>query len=305
MAQPAVPTLLAIAEALGGRDGRVGKRVLAAARSRLGPRDELVLAWLVDPQTRFVPDCLIALPAPGSCSPEDELTRLQAVTHDQLKAELDATRDELLGTWGTRDAKAWLAHYHGALDRLWMGLEPLWRAAEPALYREAERVAMAIARGSVKELFLATQPPARIVNGHLAMPGCSARTRLSPAGVVVIPKLVGDSLRMLRAYNPEPPHDVTHLAYRCTWSLGDVLEDESGSVEALLGVQRARMLRQLDRPQSMTALAETLVAVPSAATYHAAALEASGLARRKRCGRHVFVHRTERGTALLALYERA
>jgi DNA-binding transcriptional ArsR family regulator len=120
-----------------------------------------------------------------------------------------------------------------------------------------------------------------------------------------MPKLAGDSARMLRAYDPDRPRDVTHLAYRPGWSLGDGGAGDAGSLEALVGVQRARLLRRLDKPQSMTALAETLFAVPSAATYHAEALEAAGLARRERRGRQVFVHRTERGNALLALYESA
>ena len=43
--------------------------------------------------------------------------------------------------------------------------------------------------------------------------------------------------------------------------------------------------------------------MPSAATHHVSALEAAGLVRRERRGRHVVVRRTARGEALLALYE--
>ena len=78
----------------------------------------------------------------------------------------------------------------------------------------------------------------------------------------------------------------------------------SSPLSALLGGPRAVILRHLDRPASVGELADLLFAVPSAATHHATALEASGLVRRERCGRHVLVHRTGLGNALLTLYER-
>ena len=74
-------------------------------------------------------------------------------------------------------------------------------------------------------------------------------------------------------------------------------------LEALIGPQRARILRELERPQSVGVLAKALIAVPSAATHHVSALEAAGLIVRERHGRRVIVHRTPRGSHLVALYE--
>jgi DNA-binding transcriptional ArsR family regulator len=51
------------------------------------------------------------------------------------------------------------------------------------------------------------------------------------------------------------------------------------------------------------ALAELLITVPSAVTHHTSALGSAGLVERERRGRHVFIRRTARGTALLAIYE--
>jgi DNA-binding MarR family transcriptional regulator len=42
---------------------------------------------------------------------------------------------------------------------------------------------------------------------------------------------------------------------------------------------------------------------PSGITHHLGALEGAGLIARERLGRRVLVHRTTRGTRLLALYE--
>jgi DNA-binding transcriptional ArsR family regulator len=76
------------------------------------------------------------------------------------------------------------------------------------------------------------------------------------------------------------------------------------TLEALVGPQRALLLRALDRPRTVGELAETLIAVPSAATHQVSALEAAGLVVRERAGQRVFVHRTVRGARLLELYER-
>ena len=86
---------------------------------------------------------------------------------------------------------------------------------------------------------------------------------------------------------------------------GEWLLPESADLDALLGAQRAKILRRLDRPATAGELAQALLAVPSAATHHVTALEAAGLVRRERRGRHVVVRRTARGEALLALYESA
>jgi DNA-binding transcriptional ArsR family regulator/predicted N-acetyltransferase YhbS len=77
----------------------------------------------------------------------------------------------------------------------------------------------------------------------------------------------------------------------------------AATLEALIGRPRARILRLCDRARAVGELAQAIASVPSAATRHIAALVAAGLVARQRQGRHVFVRRTTRGTALLALYD--
>jgi predicted transcriptional regulator len=76
------------------------------------------------------------------------------------------------------------------------------------------------------------------------------------------------------------------------------------SLKALLGEPRAELLRRLDRTVTVGSLAESMVYVPSAITYHVTSLERAGLVLRERSGRRVVVHRTARGTALVNLYDR-
>jgi len=70
-----------------------------------------------------------------------------------------------------------------------------------------------------------------------------------------------------------------------------------------MGTPRAALLRALDRPARTGALARLLHTVPSGITHHVRVLERAGLVMRERTGRSVTVHRTTRGTRLLALYE--
>ena len=72
---------------------------------------------------------------------------------------------------------------------------------------------------------------------------------------------------------------------------------------ALLGAPRARILRRLDRALTAGGVAKELAFGPSAASHHLGVLEQAGLIDRQREGRRVLIHRTARGTRLLALYE--
>jgi DNA-binding MarR family transcriptional regulator len=64
------------------------------------------------------------------------------------------------------------------------------------------------------------------------------------------------------------------------------------------------MLRGLELTATAGEVALLLGAATSTATPHVRALEAAGLVRRVRRGRHVLVERTVLGTELIRLYER-
>ena len=89
------------------------------------------------------------------------------------------------------------------------------------------------------------------------------------------------------------------------WRLLDGTHPPGASLAALLGPQRAKILRWLERPATAGGVADLLHGAPSMATHHLRALEASGLVTRTREGRTVRVHRTARGSALVGLYDDA
>jgi DNA-binding transcriptional ArsR family regulator len=79
--------------------------------------------------------------------------------------------------------------------------------------------------------------------------------------------------------------------------------DPEPTLHALLGIPRARILRELDAPATNNRLAAVLQTVPSAATHHVSALAAAGLVVRDRSNGSLLVRRTARGDALVALYD--
>jgi DNA-binding transcriptional ArsR family regulator len=96
---------------------------------------------------------------------------------------------------------------------------------------------------------------------------------------------------------------IESIAYPVRSVLGlEPVEPPAAPLEALLGTPRAQILRAMEGPTGIGAVAESLRAVPSVATHHVDNLEAAGLVTRQRRGRNVLVSRTARGEALLEVY---
>ena len=296
------PTILAVIDALGGRDADVAPELTRAVARSLSHDDVAVLRPVILRPGRFVPTCLLHPAGHDALSPEQELERLQATSADEFVDELQALRS--YGPWeaAARAPTRWLRGYQRAMTRSWHALEPFWTRAAPALELETERVAVALARGVISDLIVDAQPAGAVADGSIAFPSVGRRVTVSAAGLVLTPKLVGSASHSLRFYDG---HAMTHLAYRAPgvqrlWGA----PANPATLVALLGGPRATILRALDRPQSVGELARRLIAVPSAATHHVDALQNAGLVARERHGRQVQVRRTARGSALLALYER-
>jgi DNA-binding transcriptional ArsR family regulator len=290
-------TLRTVLIGLAGHDDQAPPGMVEAAREALEPHD-LAIITAVYRQPVFVPDCIAHDPEWGDVSPEEELERVRTATPDDLLAELDvAGPDGETEPWRSvrRNPRAFLARHHRALDRTWAAIEPFWARAAGGLEREVTRASMAIARGAVGELLLDQRRAVRA--------GAACDLRVDERGITLIPQLAGPQRRDLRRRDGDV---LTHIAYPVPGAARIVSEDPvPDSLEALLGPQRTAILRRLDRPRTAGELADLLFAVPSAATHHVDALQSAGLVSRERRGRHVLVHRTARGTELLALYERA
>jgi DNA-binding transcriptional ArsR family regulator len=294
----------ALVDAAGG--GRKGTPVewRRAIRAELRERDYDTLAPFAARGQTLVPDALLGLPDPPGESLKDGIERMIATPDDELLAEAELCRHttgNLAWLQLERDPARWIRRYVGSLLRAWNGFAPVWRRAREALNREVERIGAATARDAQLELLDGLLAQAAVEDGRwcLHCKFAEGRKRFPDTGLVLLPLVAGDGGSILdvgettirRVGYPVP--GVHRLAAG---------EPAPPSLEALLGIPRAQILRALKRPTSIGRLADALRAVPSAATHHVGALEAAGLVARERSGRRVLVRRTALGEALLELY---
>lgn len=267
-----------------------------AATSRLDARDLGVLEPFARSRPDELPSCLCVLThrtRSGHACLDEDVERIASMPPDQLLRQVPNTP-----AWEPvmRDPKRWLHRFAHAMRRACHGIQGPWDRAAGMLDREAERVEAAIAGGTEREL-LATRLPNAVVECDAIVPeGADVADRLA-----IVLLLGGAGSSHARSVDGR----ITHVVYPVTdaWRIVDEDAAPPAALEALLGEQRARLLRVLDRPTTAGRLAEVLHAVPSAATHHLAILEKAGLVERERDGRRVLVHRTRRGTELLALYD--
>lgn len=217
------------------------------------------------------------------------------------------TFDEQLDAVGllVAAADAWRDDYVDAMWRTWGVVEPIWRRAASLLDREIERVSVALAHGAGPELIVRLLRPSRIQDGALLLPGHDARQRPARAGAtILLQPLVAPASAAGWVCDACDTCQAIRYPAPAAWR---VLADDGpplAELSALIGPQRARLLRSLERPARAGQLADVLRGPPSMVTHHLSAMERAGLVTRMRDGRHVWVHRSARGSELVALYER-
>jgi DNA-binding transcriptional ArsR family regulator len=294
----------ALRDAVGARRNGTPAAWCDAVRGHLRTQDHETLAPFTVSRQTLVPDPLLGLTGPPGDSLKDGIERMMATPTDLLAQEISACR-AASGNPGWREAERdparWLRRYVASLLRAWKGFAPIWQQARPVLDREVERVGMATALDAQLELLDGLIDDAAVRDGHWRVT-CSfdqGRLRFPHSGLVLLPLVAGRRTSIFATVNDI----IGSVSYPVPGVLALEPAEPPPALEALLGVPRTRVLRALAAPTTIGSLAQALRAVPSAATHHVGALEAAGLVERDRRGRHVLVRRTERGEALLALYD--
>jgi DNA-binding transcriptional ArsR family regulator len=292
--------LMAVRDAAGADRAGTPEAWRRVIRAHLTRRDYEVLAPMATRRPTVFPSSLVPLPdGPAQTLPE-ALEQIVAV-EDALAGEMQECVDAGAGYWRepARDPRGWARGYVLALAHAWLGFRPIWEAGRQPLAAEIERIATAADRRAhlhvVGEMVQYGYTGAdrwllecdRTEGMRLSVPEC---------GVTLLP-LVAGSRASIVDYDGGSLRLVGYPLRR--------KEERNGqpTLEALLGIPRARILRTLDRPATNNQLADTLQTVASAATHHVSALVAAGLAERDRTEGRMLVRRTPRGDALLALYE--
>jgi DNA-binding transcriptional ArsR family regulator len=274
-------------------------------RAALRRRDILALLPIFGQPSVLIPDALVPQPAAGPLDAGEIVERIAAVEPDVLLAQAaEEYGDDPPAVWAhvAQRPAEWLPRYADAIRRVLDAIAPLWDVASELLRREADRVGGAVALGATREILGLLHPDGRVVGDELliARPGAPS-TRWRPANPLVLLPMISGAGAMVSTHADDR---LTHLAYPLVGRSGLTPAPDGASLEALLGRTRAELLRRLDDPQSMSAVADLVRGRPSTATYHVAALESAGLVAREPHGRSVLVARTPRGQRLLALYER-
>lgn len=276
-----------------------------AVREALHPGDLALLGSVYGGEgASFIPLALLPRSAAYETTFEDELECLALDAVDGLEPELVAAGLAGSDAWSPalRSPRRWVGGYVAALRRAWTGVRPLWDQARPLIDREVERVGAALVSGSFSHLMASLSPRGLVEDDRWYVVASDPPARMGD-GLVLQPLLMGPGARLVG----ERDGEVTFLAYPLPGArrlAGDTRpRHRETRLGALLGDPRADILRVLDRPTSAGRLAAELIYAPSAITHHVSALERAGLVARERQGRHVLVHRTARGTALLQVYE--
>lgn len=308
VASSPLPTVFTLArDAL--RNGHRGTPAAwrAAALSRMRRRDAAALAPLADARCRSWPDALDHNDAPHETL-DEALERVVATPSEVLLEALEGDPDVAPGSWwdGMRsDPARWQRSYADAMHRAWQGLEPLWRRSVTLLEREAERIDAAVDRGvPTTQIVADVHTRAVPADGRLRLApttGAPRRLQVGERGVILSPMIAtgrGGIISTTGGWFVRTAYPMSDA-----WRAFDDQAPPAASLEGLLGRQRSRLLRRLERPHVAGELSQAVGLSPSATSYHLQLLETAGLIGRERRGENVIVWRTHRGTVLLALYE--
>jgi DNA-binding transcriptional ArsR family regulator len=299
-AAPLHSLLMATRDAAGAERAGTPEAWRRVIRAHLTRGDYEVLAPLATPRPTLVPSALVPFPDHGTQTLKEALDQIVS-SGDALAADIDECMGAAAaGDWRdpARDPRRWVRGLALALARAWAGFRPIWQAGQEQIASEAGRVAAAAERGQHLRVLADLVPCAQVSGDRWVLEwpvAASARLRVPEQGLTLLPLVAGSRASIVDA----DTSDVKLVGYPLRARRSD------GTLEALLGIPRARILRELDVPATNNRLAAALQTVPSAATHHVSALVAAGLVERDRTNGSLLVRRTSRGEALLALYERA
>ena len=298
-AAPVHSLLMALRDAAGAERAGTPEAWRRVIRTHLRERDYEVLAPLSTPRPTLVPSALVPFPGPDAQTLKDGLEQLVA-GEDALCGEIEECLQAGGGDWHgpARDPHRWVRGLALAMTRAWAGFRPIWQVRREQLAAEADRVAGAAARGAHLQILgdLITCAHVREDRWVFEWPGArDVRLSVPDTGLMLVPLVSGTRASIVDVDGP-----VVRLV---GYPLRARPRDAEPTLDALLGIPRACILRELDAPATNNRLAAVLQTVPSAATHHVSALAAAGLVVRDRSNGSLLVRRTARGDALVALYD--
>ncbi|WP_416969464.1 ArsR/SmtB family transcription factor [Streptomyces sp. 4F14] len=299
-------TLLSlVADVFGARGHGVPPRWRAMVRGAVDPAGAAVLRPLFAPGYSIIPDCV----TPTACMPDGDaatqFAQLADLSPDTLLDELEAEFGSVVPPqWRpvVDRPRQWIEGYTDVLRRVWREFDPVWRGAESYVRRETERVGAAVLQDCSEAVLHDLSARFRLVGESLRLPDPQAETyALAGRRLVLVPIVSGPGASMFALDRP----DLVWIGYPVP-GVGRLWQTPPPApaddpLSLVVGQLRASVLRAAAQPLTMGRLAALLDTSPANATHHCSQLSAAGLLERHRQGRNVWISRTERGDAVVAL----
>ncbi len=278
---------------------------LSAALPAAGRRATLPL----EDRPGLLPNFTVPVPPTADAGATDTIERVGELSADVVRNDLAATYGEHMPP-GWHDAfdrpRHWAHGFAEATTAAWRVTKPLWQRAKPLLDREIERIGTVAVRAGAAAALATLGPAVRVRDGGLLIAGTAAQHhRLAGRELVLVPMISGTHA-VVAGFDDD--HETAWLGYPLPglgnlWTGKEPREPAAApdQLSLVVGEHRARALRRLDQPASMSELASALGCAPNTATYHCDLLAAAGLIERRRTGQSIRVIRTPRGDALMDL----
>lgn len=296
---PLQSVYLLMRDAVSGQSQALAPPVLEPLRAALGRR-----AGGLEPVRRgapgLVPSALVPIPPHRDVGVAEQVRRLRDYPPDDLVADI-AEMGPAARRWRpvADCAGRWLDGYAETIDAAWRLLRAWWPTVRPLIDRETERVGVACVRGGLHTVLNTLSRRLSYTDGAFYLDG-DRSDPIEPRGrrLVLVPSVVSADTLFIH----QNERDLLGVAYpvRGQAMAGSAVGD-ADRLGAVLGATRAALLRRLEVPMTMAALAAHLNVTPGAVTRHCDLLARAGLIGRERRGQAVLASRTDAGSALLGL----
>lgn len=272
-----------------------------ATRERAGALDLSLLEPLI-PRRGYTPDFISPPPESPVPDVEAEIDRVRRTAAADARRELALRFDaEPMPLAFRQPPRSWLPELARQLAAFWaVAIEPVWERVLSVLEDDIAHRARRLTSGGAIDVFAGLHPDVAWSDGAL---------NVRPAGLYEADVLLGGrGLQLVPAAfiwprvgaMIDPPWQPA-LVYppRGVGDLWAPRPRDDGALARLLGPRRARLLADLDREATTTALARRTGASAPSVSEHLAVLRGAGLVRSRRQGREVLYARTAAGDALL------
>ena len=274
------------------------------------PWRRAALAALTEPDTRLllslvgrrrgIPDFLTPRPETFAPRVADQLEQVRRVPAEVAAYDIVATHAQ--GGDGVPEPLRGVtaADLADLLERYWeVAMAADWPRMRLVLEADMTYRARRSALGGARLLFADLHPNVTWSDGVLRIDRMIGDHRITPAGrsLLLLPSIF--------AYKPVPPMNPDEppwLAYPARGIAGlwsPISPPDPGTLSALVGPPKARLLAELDEPQPTIELARRLRVTPGAVSQHLQVLYAAGLLTRTRDGRRVLYARSTLGDRLV------